>query len=37
MLKALRARKGAKYRQIKEWLNGPYDPAAFDKNTVMSR
>jgi hypothetical protein len=30
MLKALRARKGARYREIKEWLNGPYDPEAFD-------
>ena len=30
MLKALRARKGSRYREIKEWLNGPYDPEAFD-------
>ena len=30
MLKALRARKGPRYREIKEWLNGPYDPEAFD-------
>lgn len=30
MLKALRARKGVRYHEIKEWLSGPYDPAAFD-------
>ncbi len=30
MLRALRARKGARYREIKEWLAGPYDPEAFD-------
>lgn len=34
MLKALRARKGSRYREIKEWLSGPYDPEAFDLTTI---
>jgi len=30
MLRALRARNGPRYREIREWLGGRYDPAAFD-------
>ncbi|MDQ6748497.1 MAG: plasmid pRiA4b ORF-3 family protein, partial [Candidatus Dormibacteraeota bacterium] len=34
MLRALRARKGPRYHEIREWLGGPYDPAAFDLAAV---
>lgn len=37
MLRALRARKGLRYREIREWLSGPYDPAAFDVADVNER
>ena len=33
-LKALRARKGPRYREIRESLNGSYNPEAFDLPTV---